>query len=246
MAENSRPPVTGYPVQPAGAYSNGYPAAASNAGYPYAAPPPQYNSHQYYGQQCQRRSVFIRYFLVAMITFFIVAGCVIFIAWLVLRPRMPEFRVQSVKVTNFSVVDSQHVSGTWQVGLLATNPNKKMKISYGTMNTELLYKSEFITATRIPPFDQGTRNQTVLNTVFSADNAYVATAAVNDLNSDRTKGNVAFRIRGQALVRFRSGWWRARRRLLRVLCEDLAVGLSSSSNGTANLVAGKGNCKVGI
>lgn len=246
MAENSRPPVTGYPVPPAGAYSNGYPAAATNTAYPYAAPAPQYNDPRYYAPQYQRRSAFIRYFVVAMIAFFVITGCIFFIVWLVLRPRIPEFTVQSVKVTNFSVVDSQHVSGTWQVGLLVMNPNKKMKISYGTMETSLFYKSEFISITRIPPFDQGTRNQTALGTFFSADNAYVAASAVNDLNSDKAKGTVPFRIRAQAWVRFRSGWWRARSRVLRVLCEDLEVGISSSSNGTANLVGGERGCRVSV
>ncbi|OWM69034.1 NDR1/HIN1-like protein 10 [Punica granatum] len=247
MAENPRPPVTGYPVPPAGAYSNGYPAApASNTAYPYAAPPPQHNNYQYYGPQYQRRNAFIRYFLVALISFFIITGSIIFIVWLVLRPRIPEFTVQSVKVTNFSVVDSQHVSGIWQVRLLVANPNKKMKISYATMDSTLFYKSEFITATRIPPFDQGTRNQTAVDTSFSVQDAYVAVSALNTLNSERAKGTVPFRIRVLAWVRFRSGWWRARSRLLKVWCEDLTVGLSSSNNRTADLVGGERDCKVRI
>ncbi|KAK4762330.1 hypothetical protein SAY87_013683 [Trapa incisa] len=249
MAENFRPPTTGYPVPPSGAYTNGYPSAASNTAYPYAAPAPQYSNYQYYGQpqqQYPRRSSFIRYFLVAMIAFFVITGCIFFIVWLVLRPRIPEFSVQSVKVSNFSVVDTMRVSGTWQVGLLAANPNKKMKISYDNINAGLYYKSEFITITRIPPFDQGTRNQTALDVFFSADNAYVITRAVNELNSDRAKGNVAFQIKGMAWVRFSSGWWRVRRRELRFWCVDLAVGLSSSSNGTANLVGAQRNCKVSI
>lgn len=242
---DSRPPVTGYPVPPAGSYySNGYPATASNTAYPYAAPPPQHNNYQYYG--AQRRNAFVRYFLVGMVAFFIIIGSIIFIVWLVLRPRIPEFRVQSVKVTNFSVVDSQHVSGTWQVRLLVANPNKKMEMTYGTMDTTLYYKWEFITATRIPPFHQDTRNQTTVDTSFSADATYVAASAVNTLNSERTKGTVPFRIRVLAWVRFSSGWWPSRSRLLKVWCERLAVGLSSSSNGTANLVGGERDCDVSI
>ncbi|KAK4784909.1 hypothetical protein SAY86_001598 [Trapa natans] len=247
MAENPRPPATGYPVPPSGAYTNGYPPAVSNTAYTYAAP--QYSNYQYHGQlqqQYPRRSAFMRYFLVVVIAFFIITGCIFFIVWLVFRPRIPEFSVQSVKVSNFSVVDTMHVSGTWQVGLLLVNPNKKMKISYGTINAELYYNSEFITLTLIPPLDQDTRNQTALDALFSADNAYVQPRAVSDLNSDRAKGNVAFQIKGEARIRFSSGWWRVRRRELRFWCVDLAVGLSSSSNGTVNLTDGKRNCKVSI
>lgn len=239
---DSRPPVTGYPVPPSGASCNGYPPAAYDTAYPYAAPPPQYNSYQHHRHQ--RRCAFIRCFLVATVTFFVVAGAIIFILWLVLRLRIPQFGVQSFKVTNFSVVDSQHVSGTWQVGLLVANPNVKADVSYDTMDTMLYYRWSFIAVARIPPFEQRRGNQTAVSTFLSANAAYVTSSAVNALDSDRAKGTVPFQISVLSRVRFKSRWWWFRSVLLRVRCDDLAVGLSSSTNGTANLVGGERACQA--
>ncbi|XP_030522704.1 NDR1/HIN1-like protein 26 [Rhodamnia argentea] len=245
MADNSRPPVTGYPAPPPGAYSNGYPPGAhSNASYPYAAPPPQYANYQYYAPD--RRATFLRYFLVAMIAFFVIIGTVLFIVWLVLRPRLPEFRVQSLTVTNFSVSNSsQHVSGDWLVQFQVANPNKKMKISYADIASSIFYKSESLSATRLPPFDQGTRNQTVVQASFAAVDTYVDGWAVSEINAERARGAVSFQVRLLALARFKAGWWRARRRLIRVFCVNLAVGLPPN-NGTGKLTGGVRECRVGL
>lgn len=239
-ANDSRPPVTGYPAPPS--YSNGH---AQGHAYPYAAPPPQYNNYQYYPPP-QRRPTFLRYLIVAIIAFFIITGTILFIVWLVLRPQLPEFRVNSITVTNFSVPDSDHVSGTWQIRFLVNNPNKRMKISYATLNSALFYKSEVISETRISPFDQGTRNETTVETTLTAVDAYVAESAVNKLNSDRNRGSVNFGIRILSWVRFSSGWWRARTRRLDVWCSDLTMGLSTSSNGTAKFSGAPRKCVVSL
>ncbi|KAI6669767.1 hypothetical protein NL676_004652 [Syzygium grande] len=246
MADNSRPPVTGYPAPPPGAYSNGYPPPGphSNAAYPYAAARPQYVNYQYYTPD--RRAAFLRYFLVAMIAFFVIIGTVLFIVWLVLRPRLPEFRVESVALANFSVSNaSQHVSGDWLVRFQVANPNKKMKISYTDMESSIYYKSDYLSTTRLPPFDQGTRNQTVVQASFAAVDSYVDAWAVSGINTERASGAVNFQVRVIALARFKAGWWRARRRLIRVLCSNLAVGLPAN-NGTGKLTGGVRDCRVGL
>lgn len=245
MADNSRPPVTGYPAPPPGAYSNGYPPGAhSGASYPYAAPRPQYANYQYYAPD--RRAAFLRYFLVAVIAFFVIIGTVLFIVWLVLRPRLPKFEVESVAVTNFSVSNaSQYVSGDWVVRFQVANPNKKMKISYTDIEAYLSYKTESLSETRLQPFDQGTRNQTVVQASFAAADSYVDNWAVSGINADRASGAVSFQVRLIALARFKAGWWRARRRVIKVVCGNLAVGLSSN-NGTGKLTGGARDCSVGL
>ncbi|KAF8015976.1 hypothetical protein BT93_H1505 [Corymbia citriodora subsp. variegata] len=245
MADNYRPPVTGYPAPPPGAYSNGYPPGAhSSAAYPYAAPRPQSANYLYYAPD--RRAAFLRYFLVAMIAFFVIIGTVLFIVWLVVRPRLPEFGVESVNVTNFSVSNvSQHVSGDWLVRFQVANPNKKMKISYTDIDASIYYKTESLSTTRMPPFDQGTRNQTVVQASFAAADSYVDNWVVSGINAERPKGAVSFQVRLIALARFKAGWWRARRRVIRVFCGDLPVGLSSN-NGTGKLTGGVRDCRVGL
>ncbi|XP_022986421.1 uncharacterized protein At1g08160 [Cucurbita maxima] len=247
MADPSRP-VTGYP-----AYPNGRPPPSNSQphgqAYPYAAPPYSYPTHYanpYDSTHQNARLSFLRAIIAGIIVVFIITAIILFIIWLVLRPQLPEFRVDSFQVTNFSAA-SQSLSALWFVGLSVFNPNKKMTISYDIVEPTVFYKNEFLSQTRVPPFTQDKRTQTAVNATLSALNAYIETSSVNEINDDRRRGTVQFNVVVSARVGFRAGWWRTRRRLLRVLCEDLSVGLSSSNSSTSGKLMGEPRaCRVGI
>ncbi|KAG6570467.1 NDR1/HIN1-like protein 10, partial [Cucurbita argyrosperma subsp. sororia] len=234
MADPSRP-VTGYP-----AYPNGRPPSSNSQphgqAYPYAAPPysyPTQYANPYDSTHQNARLSFLRAIIAGIIVVFIITAIILFIIWLVLRPQLPEFRVDSFQVTNFSAA-SQSLSALWFVGFSVFNPNKKMTISYDIVEPTVFYKNEFLSQTRVPPFTQDKRTQTAVNATLSALNAYIETSSVNEINDDRRRGTVQFNVVVSARVGFRAGWWRTRRRLLRVLCEDLSVGLSSSNSSTSD------------
>ncbi|KAK9280030.1 hypothetical protein L1049_013715 [Liquidambar formosana] len=237
--ENPPRPVTGYPV-------TGYPPPQSAAnprpnGYPYNAAPPYYNPNPYI--YANPRATFLRRFIAIMIGLFIITGTIVFIVWLVLRPRIPQVTVDSVSVTNFTTSSSQ-VTGNWDVRFSVRNPNKKMSIYYDSIVSSLFYEAAFLSRTTLPPFDQDTRNLTTVRAEFAAAGVYVDGRLVNEINSERARGAVGFDVTVQARVRFSAGAWKARRRFLRVLCEDVAVGLSSNG-ASGTLVGGPKECRVG-
>ncbi|XP_038900422.1 uncharacterized protein At1g08160 [Benincasa hispida] len=247
MADPSRP-VTGYP-----AYPNGRPPPSNSQphgqAYPYAAPPysyPTQYANPYDSTHQNARLSFLRALIAGIIVVFIITAVILFIIWLVLRPQLPEFRVDSFQVTNFSTA-SQSLSASWFIGFSVFNPNKKMTVSYDFIESTVFYNNEFLSQTRVPPFTQDKRTQSVVNASLSSLTAYIEASTVNKINDDRRRGTVKFNVGVSAGVRFRAGWWKTRRRLLRVLCEDLAVGLSSSnSSGSGKLIRESRACRVGI
>ncbi|KAF5447433.1 hypothetical protein F2P56_032987 [Juglans regia] len=245
MQDPSRP-VTGYPVP------NDCRPPQAGVAYPYVAPPPHQAPPYYYNNQpypypypASSSRNFVRRFLAAMILVFFLVGVAILVLWLVLRPRLPDFRVDSLSLSNFSSASSS-LTGNWNVRFSVYNPNKKLSISYEEVLSSLFYKKEFISNTRMPPFKLGKRNQTVLDVSFSAADTYVDRWVVNDINGDRARGTVSFNVLVKAWVQFRAGAWRPRNRSIRVLCEGLAVGLSSNSSGSGMLVGGARDCRVGL
>jgi hypothetical protein len=66
---------------------------------------------------------------------------------------------------------------------------------------------------------------------------------VNQINGDKGRGSVSFNLKIVADAVYRVGGFRARRRLLRVFCDDLAVGISGNG-GSGNLTGGARRCKV--
>ncbi|PSR89828.1 hypothetical protein CEY00_Acc30021 [Actinidia chinensis var. chinensis] len=246
-------PATGYP---ASAYpTNGYPNSTTTTGtaYPYAAPPPQSayyynNNNPYYAQpNPDPRAAFLRRLVVIIAASFIIAGTVVFIVWLILRPRVPEFRVDSVSLSNFNLSStSSLLTGNWDVKFAVSNPNHKISLYYDHIEASVFYKDESLSETTVAPFDQGTRNQTVVRATFAAAARYVDKKAADSINSDRTsRGSVDFNVRMVARVRLKAGSWRERHRFMRVYCGNLAVGLSSNSAG-GTMVGGARECKVGL
>jgi hypothetical protein len=236
-------PATGYPFVPNGIH---YPPPPSGTAYPYQAPPPQpanpyyYNTNQPYPNQ---RATLLRRLIAALIIVTVIFFTILFIVWLVIRPHLPEFRVTSLSVSSFNASSSSSsVSGNWNARFQVYNPNK-LKISYGDIQSSIYYKSEFLSQTRIPPFKQAKKNVTDINAEYGAMGSYIAGRAVNQINGDKGRGSVSFNLKIVADAVYRVGGFRARRRLLRVFCDDLAVGFSGNG-GSGNLTGGARRCKV--
>lgn len=224
-------PVTGYPL-----------STDPNAPYP---PPPIYPNPPPYSYSSPRAATLFSRFVFTMVAFLVVTvGAVFFIMWLVLRPRTPEFRVDSLSATSFNL-SSSSVTGRWDVGFTITNPNKKMSVSYDRVESSLYYHWAFLAASPLPPFRQPTRNRTAVSASFAASAAYIDPPVADGLSADRSLGSVRFAVRLLARVSFRAGAWRPRRRLLRVLCRDLVVNFPANSSA-GKLAGGSRECWVGL
>ncbi|XP_058109094.1 NDR1/HIN1-like protein 10 [Magnolia sinica] len=243
--DHQHKPVTGYP-----AAQSSYPPHISGTAYPYPAPPPApyYPTNPYPPPPPQydpRRALFLRRLIAAAIAVFIIIGAIIFIFWLVLRPRLPEFTVRSVSVSRFNISSSQ-LTANWDISLSALNTNTKMAIYYDRVEASVFYGSDLLSETTLAPFYQGKRNLTTVRATLAAVSEYVRDGVVRDLSEDRARrGSVNFHVKLLAWVRFRSGAWRTRRHLLRVFCEDVRVGLPSAAR-VGTLVGQPRECEVDL
>ncbi|CAN6560143.1 unnamed protein product [Malus baccata var. baccata] len=234
MTDPSRP-VTGYPAPP---------YAQPNGGQPYSSYPTHTQPQGPYSNAYAARATFIRRFVGAMVALFVIVGCIMLVIWLVLRPKLPDFRVDSLSLTNFNVSSSsQSLTGTWSVGFSVYNPNKKLSIRYEEVESSIFYGKGLISDARSQPFAQGTKDRNFINATFSAANSFVDGPVVRGIETDRGRGTVNFNIKVWARVEFRNGGWRLRRRLLRVFCRDVAVSVSSNS-GSGKLAGGSRDCQV--
>ncbi|XP_073147723.1 NDR1/HIN1-like protein 26 [Henckelia pumila] len=251
MEDPSRP-VTGYPAPNLYLHPNGYPPAGTAYPCTTTAAGPPYNYYQYnpYYQQSSehdaiRRAACVRRmfaFFIGVIFFF---GTVTFITWLVLRPQLPEFRVDSFSVSNFTLTDSSLVSFTSEIHLTVRNPNKKMTLSYDEIRAIIFYKSTSLSENTMAPFSQHTKTDSALTANFVAIERSVDESAAHRINTGRLKnGNVGFNFRLVSRIQFEAKAWRTTRSLM-VYCGDFSV--SIPSNGSSGmLTSGPSQCRVGI
>ncbi|KAL8201787.1 hypothetical protein R6Q57_010934 [Mikania cordata] len=235
MADHGRP-VTGYPA----------PAAPNGYAYPYAAhPPPTYfnvatGNPPYPNQQ---RANFLRRVFAVFIGCIIIIGTIVFIIWLVLRPKVPQFRVDTLSLTNFNITSNSMISGNWNAGVTVRNPNSKITLYYDHVEAAVFYKFRSIAMTMLPPFAQGKKNETVVRATFASSSEYFDNP--KEINGDRARGTVDFNLRMVARVRFKAGVWWTRRRILRIYCPDLSVGVSANSSA-GSMTGGSKHCRVGL
>ncbi|CAA2975585.1 YLS9-like [Olea europaea subsp. europaea] len=249
--EDPNRPVTGYPVNTNGYSINPPPAGTA---YPYAAPN-SYTSYQNYPYSQQsyqpdpalvRRATCVRRIFAFIVGLVIISGTIAFIAWIVLRPQLPEFRVDSFSFSNFIITNDSLVSFTSEARLTARNPNKKMTVDYDHIVAMILYKSETLSDTTVPPFFQDTKNETSLKANFAAAGSFVDKSVVDGINNERdNNGNVGFRLRMFSTVRLEAKAWPTRKRSLKVFCEDLAVAFPSNGR-SGTLTSGPKQCHVGF
>ncbi|XP_055835556.1 NDR1/HIN1-like protein 10 [Solanum dulcamara] len=250
-------PVTGYPaagVPPPN--PNGYGGSAHQqpplgTAYPYAAPPPSsaayYHNNPYYqpNPYAAQRTTFLRRVIGIAIASMVIAGTFVFILWLVLRPRLPEFRVDSMSVSNLNLTNSL-ISANWDLRFTVRNPNKKMTLYYDDVAAAVFYDDVSLSDTTVPPFFQDKRVETIQKASFATAGAYVDNRFFDMMNKERSRrGAIGFNVRMVARVRFKAGAWRARRRFVRVYCKDLSVGVGSK-NSSGTLLGGARQCRVGV
>ena len=197
------------------------------------------------------------YFLV----FMVIAGVITWSAvWYAGYPKIPEFRVDSVSVSNFSYSDSNaSVTGNWNVRFSVYNRNKKFSISYAVAQSSLLYEpktthlfqvAEFTSETRIPGFNQFARNRTFIDAAFASRDDYVDRVALGEINVDGTPGTITFDVMLVAGFKFEDA--KSGRAVdyesdsLKVWCKGLVVSFSlsnSSASDSGKLVKPR-DCKV--
>ncbi|KAL2331897.1 hypothetical protein Fmac_019478 [Flemingia macrophylla] len=240
MQDPSRP-ATGYPA-PHFHHPNGG-GPGTGAAYAYGAPPPQYYAVPAPPPPPWRpsRSIF-RVFLATMICLAVVFGVCLIVTWLVLRPSLPQFRLHTLSLSNLSTT-AQSLSATWQLSFVVRNGNRKMSVTYNALHSSLFYRDSYVAESQLQPFHQDTKSQTTLNATLSAAATYLDPGHLNDLAQEKARGQILFDAQIIASTSFRSGSWRFRTRVLKVLCRKVPVAVASNATSGV-LLDGDRDCQV--
>ncbi|CAL5431985.1 unnamed protein product [Camellia sinensis] len=182
--------------------------------------------------------------LSAMLFVFLLIGTIFFISWSVVRPRLPEFRVSSAFASPLNATSSD-LSATLDLSIVVANPNTKFCILYDRIEASVFYRDGFLVSqSKLAPFHQAKLNQTLVSARMAIVGANVGNNVVKEILEDERNGTVSFGVRVLAVVRFRSGGWLTRKRLMRVYCYDVEIGHSASAgDGSGSLLTPSKECE---
>lgn len=148
----------------------------------------------------------------------LVAGVLLFVLWLALRPHRPRFHVLSFSVAGLSSPGAGGgLSFTFNVS--ARNPNGKISISYDSVFGSVYYRHDRVGSggptPAAAPFFQPPKNTKAV----SGEAAGVAPApAAAMIEWEAAEGSVGLRLELTSVIRFGVSTWDTRRHRLHVSC----------------------------
>ncbi|KAL0374780.1 UNVERIFIED_CONTAM: hypothetical protein Sradi_3393700 [Sesamum radiatum] len=204
---------------------------------PYPQPYNDYYYQQPYkplGPQ-EDRSSFGKVMLMMMIV--LIGGmCMMsLVMWFLFGTNIPEFEVTSLKVSNFSVMDS-NLTGEWNVDVTVHNANRELAIHFATITSSIFYKEILLGVSSLRPFQVEKTEKADINFSLSALNdAKMQALVLPQLAEDQSKGTVLFSLILSMKANFTTPTMIYRQDSLKVLCENMPV---SFWNGEGKLLEG--------
>lgn len=181
-----------------------------------------------------RRAAVLRCLIAALVVTIILAGLVVLIIWLVVRPKPIDYTIRRATVRHFNVTPSPGatVNATFYLTLAADNPNRRVSMRYDHVEVLVLYgesTAQLAVADDVPPFRQPHRNETRLDVRAVARSAAVSERTARELEHDRAAGELAVDVRVRARVRFTVGGVKSRHYALEAFCSPVVIGITPAA-----------------
>ncbi|XP_059623308.1 NDR1/HIN1-like protein 6 [Cornus florida] len=161
----------------------------------YAKPPKNRNCFR----KCLCWTIFL--LILQIIIIALLAG----IIFLIFRPKLPKYSIDSLRITQFTLNTDNSLYATFNVNITARNPNKKIGIYYeGGSNIGVWYTGTKLCEGSLPKFYQGHRNTTVLDVALTGQTQN-ANNLLSSLQAQQQTGSIPLNLRVKVPVRIKLG-----------------------------------------
>lgn len=149
----------------------------------------------------------------------VVIGATIGILWLIFQPKLPKYSIDKLEITQFNLSNDQSLSATFDVTIMARNPNEKIGIYYeGGSHITVSYNGTQLTEGALPKFYQGHENTTQI-VVGLAGQTQNATGLLSSLQQEQQQtGHVPLKLRVNQPVKIKLGQLKLPKLKFRVKC----------------------------
>ncbi|CAO2162908.1 unnamed protein product [Urochloa humidicola] len=148
----------------------------------------------------------------------IVAGVVILIVFLAVKPKAPSFDTANASLNSVYIDSPAYFNGDMMLAVNFTNPNQKIDVVFRSATVELFFQNRPMAVLALPPFAQRRGQSQVLNLHVVSSRVLlppeVAMELVNQVRSNR----VVYTIRGAFKVEARV-WFSHYSYWMNTICE---------------------------
>ncbi|XP_059453407.1 NDR1/HIN1-like protein 6 [Corylus avellana] len=168
----------------------------------------------------------------------IIAGAAAGVLYLVFRPKLPSYSVDSLKISSLGLNPDMSLYAEFDVKITADNPNEKIGIYYekgGRLS--VWYADAKLCDGSLPEFYQGHRNKTQLHLALTGQTQY-GSGLMTALQEQQQTGRIPLDLKVDAPVAIKLG--RLKLKKVRILGQCMLVVDNLSANNSISIKAS--NC----
>nr|KYP36501.1 hypothetical protein KK1_042370 [Cajanus cajan] len=155
--------------------------------------------------------------------------------WIVIKPVLPSFQLNSVTVSSLSTTSDGDLTATFDVAVNSRNPNANLTLSCESLEVTVWFGHRTIASASVGPFWLEGASESPVRARFGVDRKMFPRGVVNGVAQQQARGYVDFRVTLLARVRF---WWhgavRTRVRPLTFECYPLNIVFHSDDDNNSD------------
>ncbi|MCI16749.1 hypothetical protein A2U01_0037893, partial [Trifolium medium] len=144
---------------------------------------------------------------------------------LMLHPQLPEYRVNSLSVTNFNT--NPTLTGDWNISITVQNPNDRLKGYFREFKVDIVHDTNEIAMSAVPNFELEKQEQKQMEVRTSSNNGAIGVSFqkwdLDKISKERLSGSVMVGVRIASMTEFRSPSLTTRSTGILASCQGLKV-----------------------
>ncbi|CDY38564.1 BnaA05g12930D [Brassica napus] len=146
------------------------------------------------------------YTLLVIFLLIVIVGAAVGILYLVFRPKLPDYNIDRLQLTRFTLNQDSSLSTAFNVTITAKNPNEKIGIYYEDgSRISVLYMQTRLSNGSLPKFYQGHENTTIIFVEMTGYTQNATSLMATLQEQQQLTGSIPLRIRVIQPVRIKLG-----------------------------------------
>ncbi|XP_021733031.1 uncharacterized protein LOC110699827 [Chenopodium quinoa] len=166
-----------------------------------------------------------------VITFIILGGIAVLIAWLADKMKSPTFSVDQAAVNDYNFTADNRLNATFTVVVRSHNRDSKYKIDYNVVVVSVYHNGYTLAYDTLGPYFQHHGDDILFTAQPKAQNVMISDPGLaRDIRNETRAGRFELEIRVRAAVRYEVKRWKHKNYTLRIICIPVLIGLSSGKS----------------
>lgn len=163
-----------------------------------------------------------------VITFLVLGGVAVFIAWLADKMKSPTFYLDQATINGYNFTTNNQFNANFTLAVRSHNRDPKYRIDYNVIVVSVYHSGFTLAYDTLGPYTQSHGDDIIFTAQPIARNVRILDAGVvGSIKNETRAGQLGFEVRVRAAVRYEVKRWKHKKYILRIICTPVLISLTS-------------------